>query len=130
LKLSISSKNISKPLDPFWVYGIPEDGTNQQKLNCKLCGVNMSGGICRLKYHLAKILRHDVGICPESTPEIMRIAFDALETKDKNKDEKAAKKNEISLRSSGTSTTEGQGSGRGSTDLGTMSWRPSSYFLE
>jgi hypothetical protein len=96
-----------KPLDPFWVYGIPEDGTNQQKLNCKLCGVNMSGGICRLKYHLAKILGHDVGICPESTLEIMRIAFDALETKDKNKDEKETKKNEISLRSSGTSAAEG-----------------------
>ena len=81
-----------------------------------------------MKYHLAKIPGHDVGICPESTPEIMRIAFDALETKDKNKDEKAAKKNEISLRSSGTSAAEGQGSGRGSTDSGTASRRPSSYF--
>jgi hypothetical protein len=81
LKLSISSKNMPRPLDPFWVYGIPEDGTNRQKLNCKLCGVNMSGGICRLKYHLAKIPGHDVGVCPETTPEIMRIAFDALETK-------------------------------------------------
>jgi hypothetical protein len=92
LKLSISSKNMPKPLDPFWVYGIPEDGTNRQKLNCKLCGVNMSGEICRLKYHLAKIPGHDVGVCPKSTPEIMRIAFDALETKDKNKDEKAQRR--------------------------------------
>jgi len=83
-----------------------------------------------LKYRLAKIPGHDVGICPESTPEIMRIAFDALETKDKNKDEKAARKNEISLRSSGTSATEGQGSGRGSTDSGTASRRPSYYFPE
>jgi hypothetical protein len=130
LKLSISSKNMPKPLDPFWVYGIPEDGTNRQKLNCKLCGVNMSGGICRLKYHLAKIPGHDVGPCPKTNPEIMRIAYDALETKDKNKDEKAARKNEISLRSSGTSAAEGQGSGRGSTDSGTASRRPSSYFPE
>jgi hypothetical protein len=60
-------KNMSKPLDPFWVYGIPEDGTNRQKLNCKLCGVNMSGGICRLKYHLAKIPGHDVDICDHTT---------------------------------------------------------------
>ena len=119
-----------KPLDPFWVYGIPEDGTNRQKLNCKLCGVNMSGGICRLKYHLAKISGHDVGVCPETTPEIMRIEFDALETKDKNKDEKAAKKTEISLRSSGTSAAEGQGSGRGSTDSGTGSRRLSPFFPE
>jgi hypothetical protein len=96
-----------KPLDPFWVYGIPEDGTNRQRLNCKLCGVNMSRGICRLKYHLAKILEHDVGACDKSTPEIMRIVFDALEAKDKNKDEKATRKAELSFRSSGTSAAEG-----------------------
>jgi hypothetical protein len=130
LKLSISSKNMPKPLDPFWVYGITEDGTNRQKLNCKLCGVNMSGGICRLKYHLAKIPEHDVGVCAKSTPEIMRIAFDALEAKDKNKDEKAARKTKISLGSSRTSAPEGQGSGRGSTDSSIGSQRPSSYFPE
>ena len=105
-----------KPLDPFWVYGIPEDGTNQQRLSCKLYGVNMSGGICRLKYHLAKIPEHDVDVCDHTSPEIMRIAFDSLEAKDKKKDEKAARKAELSFRSLATSTPEGHGSGRGSTD--------------
>ena len=95
-----------KPLDPFWVYGIPEDGTNRQKLNCKLCGVNMSGGICRLKYHLAKILGHDVDVCPNTNPEIMRIAFDSLEAKDKKKNDAAARKAKLSVRSSTTSTPE------------------------
>jgi hypothetical protein len=109
LKLSISSKNMPKPLDPFWVYGIPEDGTNRKKLNCKLCGVNTSGGICRLKYHLAKILRHDVEVCDNTTPEIMRIAFDSLEAKDKKKDEKVARKAELSFRSSATSYPKGAG---------------------
>jgi ribosome-binding protein aMBF1 (putative translation factor) len=104
---------MSKPLDPFWVYGIPEDGTNRQKMNCKLCGVNMSGGICRLKYHLAKISGHDIDICDKTTPKIMRIAFDSLEAKDKKKNETATRKAELSFRSSMTSTPEGQGSGRG-----------------
>jgi hypothetical protein len=38
-----------------------------------------------LKYHLAKILGHDIEVCGSTTPEIMRIAFDSLEAKDKNK---------------------------------------------
>jgi hypothetical protein len=126
LKLSISTENMSKPLDPFWVYGIPEDGTNRQRLNCKLCGLNMSGGICRLKYHLAKILGHDVGVCSNTTLEIMRIAFDSLEAKDKKK-EAVAKKVELIVRSSTTSTLEGHGSGRGSTDSAIE--RSASFFV-
>jgi hypothetical protein len=118
LKLSISSKNMPKPLDPFWVYGIPEDGTNRQRLNCKLCVVNMSRGICKLKYHLAKIPGHDIEVCGSTTPEIMRIAFDSLEAKDKKKNYAVARKVKLSFRSSATSTPEGQGSGRGSTDSG------------
>jgi hypothetical protein len=126
LKLSISSKNMLKSLDPFWVYGIPEDGTNQKRLNWKLCGLNMSGGICRLKYHLAKIFGHDVGVFSNTYPEIMRIAFDSLQAKDKRKNEVVAKKVELIVRSSATSTPEEQCSGRGSTY---SSIRRSTYFF-
>ena len=49
----------------------------------------------------------------------MRIAFDSLEAKDKKKNEATARKVELSVRSSATSTPEGQCSGRGSTDSGT-----------
>jgi hypothetical protein len=87
----------------------------------------MSGGICRLKYHLAKIPEHDIDVCGSTTQEIMRIAFDSLEAKDKKKNEKAARKVELSVRSSVTSTPEGQCSGRGSTDSGTG--RFSTFFL-
>jgi hypothetical protein len=45
----------------------------------------MSGGICRLKYHLVKIPGHDIDVCGKTTPKIMRIAFDSLEAKDKRK---------------------------------------------
>jgi hypothetical protein len=67
----------------------------------------MLGGICRLKYHLAKIPGHDVDVCDHTIPKIMRIAFDSLEAKDKNKDEKAERKVELSFISSTTSTPEG-----------------------
>ena len=83
-----------------------------------------------MKYHLAKILGHDVSVCDKTTAEIMRIAFDSLEAKDKKKDEAAAKNIKLTIRSSATSTPEGQCRGRGSTDSGTGSRRPSSYFPE
>jgi hypothetical protein len=78
LKLSIAIENMPNPLNAFWMYGIAEDGTNRQQLNCKLCGVHITGGISRLKYNLAKIPRHDVGICLKSTPKIMRAGHDSI----------------------------------------------------
>jgi hypothetical protein len=84
----------------------------------------MSGGICRLKYHLAKIPGHDVEFCLKTNPKIMRIAFDSLEAKDKKKYDATTRKAEISVRSSATSTLEGQCSGRGSTDSGIGRFAP------
>jgi hypothetical protein len=65
-------------LDPIREYGDPADGYNQQKLNCKMCGKEMMGGISRLIYHLAQILGHEVGICSATTPEIIQIANKSL----------------------------------------------------
>ena len=67
-------------------YGEPENGTNRQRLSCKLCGQGMTEGISRLKYHLAKIMGRDILICTESTPEIMRMAHDAIYEKDRKKE--------------------------------------------
>ena len=106
-----------KILDPFWQYGEPEDGTNRQNLS----GHNMSGGVNKLKYHLAKLPGHDVGICTAMTPEIMRSVHDAIHEKMRKKNEIAANRVELATfgqaRSVGASlsTTIGEGSGRGST---------------
>ena len=82
-----------RKLDPMWEYGDPKGGFNRQTLYCKLCGMRMMGGITRLKYHLARILGHEVDICPKSTLEIMHIANKVLEdlglTRDYNKAKKA-----------------------------------------
>jgi hypothetical protein len=60
---------MAKPLDPMWEYGEPYEGHNRTKLSCKLCGKEMSGGINRLKYHLAKIPGYEVGNLPRSYPK-------------------------------------------------------------
>ena len=67
-----------KPLDPMWVYGTPVQLPNRQILTCNLCGKKNYAGISRLKYHLAKIPGFDVDPCPESSPEIVRIANQSL----------------------------------------------------
>jgi hypothetical protein len=69
----------------------------------------MTRGISRLKYHLAKIPRHDVGIFLKPTPEIMRDAHDSIEEKDKKKQDVVAKKTKLTVRSSWVSTIEGSG---------------------
>ena len=110
-----------KPLDPFWQYGEQEDGTNRQNLKCKLCGHHMTGGISKLKYHLAKLPGHDVGLCTALTPKIMRFAHDSIHENNIKKDEIAINRVELAafgLRGSRVSmfTNVGASIGRGSTD--------------
>ena len=87
----------------------------------------MTGGITRLKYHLAKILGHDVVPRCKVEPELMRVVHDALHTKDKKKEAAAAKKAQLAtfrIESSRQSISPTAGSGRGSTAT-----RSSSYFV-
>ena len=49
-----------------------------------------------LKYHLAKILGHDVGICGESTLEIMQVSHDSIYEEDRQREEAIANKDEVS----------------------------------
>ena len=125
-----------KVLDRMLQYGEPEDGTNRQRLSCKLRGQGMTRGISRLKYHLAKIPGHDVLICTESTPEIMRMAHDAIYEKDRKKEVAVA--NRVGTASGGvtrTSRTIGtsrfvsgtQGSERDSTNVDSPSTRASPF---
>jgi len=74
-----------KALDPFWEYGEPDGGTNRAYLSCKLCGTRMTGGVTRLKYHLARLTGHDVGICAVSSVELIQKVFEASDEKDRKK---------------------------------------------
>jgi hypothetical protein len=98
-----------KALDPMWVYGELVELPNRQILTCNLCGKNISGGISRLKYHLAKIPGFDVESCIKSNPEIMCIANQTLVDMANKRDAAEACKKELELenRNTGTSASEG-----------------------
>jgi hypothetical protein len=94
-----------KALDPFWEYGEPTTPGNQQHLSCKLCGKKMSGGVYRLKYHLAKIPGNEVEICPISSKELVVKATKALQEYAENKKYAEAKKKEMASRSKSRTST-------------------------
>ena len=131
MNLSIPFSKTPKALDPFWQYGEFEDGTNQRRLHCKLCGQHMIGGFSRLKYHLDKILGHDVGPCTAVTPEIIRFSHESINENDRKKKEIVVNKVEFVAfgltRSLGVSVSAIEGSGRGSIDSPTG--RASSFFV-
>ena len=56
----------------------------------------MTGGVYRLKYHLAQIPGHEVGPCTNTNPEIIRRAINSLEEIETTKLSKAALKSQIS----------------------------------
>jgi hypothetical protein len=98
-----------KALDPMWVYGELVQLPNRQVLTCNLRGKKIFAGISRLKYHLAKIPGFDVDACPNSTPEIMRIANQSLIDMANNRDAAEARKKELERanRNTGTRASEG-----------------------
>ena len=77
-----------KALDPFWEYGEAVGGANQALISCNLCGTKMSGGITRLKYHLAKLSAYDapdVMPCMVSSAEVIQKAREAIAEQDRKK---------------------------------------------
>jgi hypothetical protein len=93
-------------------YGLPY-GHNRMRLNFKLCGMEMFGGISRLKYHLAKILGNEVGIFPASTPEIVHIANQSIFDMNRKRDQREEMRLELANRAasiSGVSKIQSSGS--------------------
>ena len=64
--------------DIGWDYGMLVDPTNLDKLKCKLCGKLVSGGIFRIKQHIANI-KGNVSACPKSTDEDKAKCIAAIE---------------------------------------------------
>jgi hypothetical protein len=123
-----------KPLDPFWEYGEPDPPGNRQHLRCKLCGKSMFGGVYQLKYHLAKIPGNEVGICTESSEELVAKATKAIEEYSTNKKYTEAKKKEMASRSRSRGSTHTLGAmGVESSELhssqSVMPTTTSSYFM-
>eukprot|EP00253_Pinus_taeda_P035915 PITA_35915 len=120
-----------KALDPFWEYGEPDCRTNRAYLTCKLCGTRMTRGVTQLKYHLARVTRHDVGICTISSPELIQKALEAIDEKDRKKEETERNKVERAGRSFGISSPDfdAESSVRSSTALPATASARSSFFV-
>ncbi|XP_042465666.1 uncharacterized protein LOC122048129 [Zingiber officinale] len=57
-----------KSNDVGWVYGMLIDAKNLDKVKCILCGKVMSGGVYRIKEHVAHIMGN-VSACPKSSKD-------------------------------------------------------------
>ncbi|KAG5531757.1 hypothetical protein RHGRI_026395 [Rhododendron griersonianum] len=89
---SIFGGSISAPLlirnsdDVGWDYGVIVDLSNKDRLRCLLCGLQYTGGVSRIKRHIAQI-RGDVASCTKASKE------DILKCKKAIDDNAAKKKN-------------------------------------
>lgn len=81
--------------DVGWEYGFLCDPTNINKVKCKLCGHESSGGIYRLKQHIAHVGTFVVN-CPKSTEEAKEKCKKSLDGAARKKREKTAR--ELNLR--------------------------------
>lgn len=101
----LSIAKMPKALDPMWEYGEPIEPHNWQKLSCNLCGKEMTRGISKLKYHLARIPGHEVDICKNSTPVIIHLTNKSLGNMGKKKDHREAMRVELASGGVATSAT-------------------------
>ncbi|KAH6793799.1 hypothetical protein C2S52_004276 [Perilla frutescens var. hirtella] len=63
--------------DVGWNYAILVDPKNMDKLQCIKCGKKVSGGIYRIKAHIAQI-KGNVASCPKASKEDQEICFNAI----------------------------------------------------
>ncbi|XP_070682491.1 uncharacterized protein [Malus domestica] len=87
---SSQSENVLKRSseDVGWEYGILANPTNTDKVKCKLCNKIISGGVHRLKQHVANI-RGNVAACTQSSDEDKakcRAALEEAKNKKKQRD--------------------------------------------
>ncbi|CAL9220820.1 unnamed protein product, partial [Arabidopsis halleri] len=73
--------------DVAWEYGILYDLKNLDKVKCKLCGKEFSGGAYRIKEHIAKI-SGNVSACPKSSKDDQEKCKNAIEEVKKRKKKK------------------------------------------
>lgn len=80
--------------DVGWDYGELTLPNNYDKIKCKLCDKAFSGGIYRLKQHIAG-LRGNVKPCPKSTPLDKTKCLQALEGSKKRRQDKKERIEEV-----------------------------------
>ncbi|KAG7578885.1 Ribonuclease H-like superfamily [Arabidopsis thaliana x Arabidopsis arenosa] len=82
--------------DMGWEYGVLCDPKNPDKVKCKLCGKEMSGGVFRMKEHIGH-QRGNVSPCPLSTKEDQAKCMSALKEAKHKKTRKRRHDEELRL---------------------------------
>ena len=121
-----------RALDPFWEHDTPTHPPSRHYLNCNLCGKLITGGISRLKYHLALISGREVEGCPNTTPKLIHKATKALDDYQEVKQYKEAMRQELAskTKSKTASTTHTLGAtGVGHSGTNSCSTKSQSQFL-
>ncbi|XP_020112072.1 uncharacterized protein LOC109726710 isoform X3 [Ananas comosus] len=77
--------------DACWEHCVLVDAT-RQKVRCNYCNREFSGGVYRMKFHLAQIKNKDIVPCPEVPEDVRDLIFSILSTPKK---QKALKKTKI-----------------------------------
>ena len=90
LKLSKGNKR-----DDCWKFTIDFPGRKRTQTKCLFCKTINSGGINRLKYHIAGIRGHDTEPCGAATIEAQRFCYVALEKYEQEKELKRKQLEEI-----------------------------------
>ena len=77
----------TRNVDIGWTYSFWPDPSDKNKIQCKLCDMNINGGIYRLKQHITKI-KGNVVACQKQKPEDIRICKEALDATKTKKNQK------------------------------------------
>jgi hypothetical protein len=67
---AIAEANSNSTLDPAWKYCTLPDKLKKHSLRCNFCEKLCSGGITRIKYHLAKIPKSNVSLCDKFPTDV------------------------------------------------------------
>ncbi|WVZ83648.1 hypothetical protein U9M48_030776 [Paspalum notatum var. saurae] len=99
--------------DPAWKYCTLPDMSKKYQLKCIFCQQLCSGGITRVKYHLAHIPKSGVAKCPKVPTDVKDMMHELL-TKNKAKKqnkckEKASARAEVNLSDSEEESSEEEG---------------------
>ena len=80
--------------DVGWEYGVLIDAQNKDKVKCKFCGHQSTGGVYRLKQHVANVGKN-VKKCRESTQEAKEKCKKSLDESKRKREEKTVRELEL-----------------------------------
>jgi hypothetical protein len=106
----VTETNSNSTIDPAWKYCTLPDKSKKHSLICNFCGKVCSGGITRVKYHLAKIPKSNVALCDKVPTDVKEEMIELLTKKAAVKESKT-KERERTRAEVNLSHSEGEASG-------------------